>query len=503
MDAEQPGRARRVLVAQAYFLKFDPKLEQAGQPLPPLGSLIAAAVLRQRGFDVRFFDSMLASSEKECASAMDREKPDAFVIFEDSFNYLTKMCLERMREAAVRMIGMARARNIEVVVSGSDASDDPGFFLNAGASAVAVGEGEYAVADWLSAPGRSVSIAGIKTLGTDGSVMSGPPRPPLRDLDSIPSPTWDLIDIEAYRRVWASGQRPFTLPLATSRGCPFHCNWCAKPIWGQRYAAMSPGRAAAEVLALKRLGAVRINVLDDIFGLRPGWMEEFGAELQRLDCVLPFKCLSRADLLNQRAVKALSVAGCDMVWIGAESGSQKILDAMEKGTTVEEIRGARERLEAVSIRVGFFLQFGYPGEDDADIAATLKLLDEAHPDDIGISVSYPLPGTKFYERVRTEMDRATHWRDSGDLAMLFRNAHGTRYYRALHAYAHARFRLSLTLRDDQRKPFDRALRVAWYSVRRLMTRASLALAARERVPTRPLPPQLSREGAATPSGSAS
>lgn len=502
MSPERPGRARRVLVAQAYFLKFDPKLEHAGQPLPPLGSLIAAAVLRERGFDVRFFDSMLASSEEECALAMDHEKPDTLVIFEDSFNYLTKMCLERMREAAARMIVMAKARDIEVVVSGSDPSDDPGFFLGAGASAVAVGEGEYAVADWLSAPRRSVEIAGIKTLGTDGSVMSGPPRPPVRDLDSIPSPAWDLINIEAYRRVWASSRRPFTLPLATSRGCPFHCNWCAKPIWGQRYAAMSPARAARDVLALKRLGAARINVLDDIFGLKPGWLEEFGAELARLDCVVPFRCLSRADLLNQRAVTALSRAGCEMVWIGAESGSQKILDAMEKGTTVEEIRGARERLGAKSIKVGFFLQFGYPGEDDTDVAATLKLMDEAHPDDIGISVSYPLPGTRFYERVRTEMDLATHWRDSSDLAMLFHNAHGTRYYRALHAYAHARFRLALMLRDDQRKPFDRALRVAWYGVRRVMTRASLALAARERVRTRPLAPQLSRERAATPSESA-
>jgi anaerobic magnesium-protoporphyrin IX monomethyl ester cyclase len=434
---------------------------------------------------------------------MDREQPGTLVLFEDNFNYLTKMCLARMREAAVRMIGMARARGIDTIVAGSDPSDDPGFFLRAGASAVAVGEGEFAVADWLLSPREAAStIPGIATLLADGTVASTPARGPIRDVDSLPSPAWDLIDVDAYRRVWATKDAPLCLPLATSRGCPFHCNWCAKPIWGQRYNAMSPARAAREVLALKQLGARAVDVLDDIFGLKPGWMEEFAAELMRLDCVLPFKCLSRADLLTERAVQALARAGCRMVWIGAESGSQKILDAMEKGTTVEEIKGAAARLRAHGLKVGFFLQFGYPGETEQDVQATLKLMDDVLPDDIGISVSYPLPGTRFFSRVKSEMNEATHWRDSSDLAMLFDRPHGTRYYRRLHAYAHARFRLARALRSPGGGLPRRSVRVVWYGVRRLLSRAGLALAARERVPTRLLSPELSREHAATPTGQA-
>lgn len=469
--------------------------------MPPLGSLVCAAVLRERGFDVRFFDAMLASSEDDCGRALDRDRPDALVIFEDSFNYLTKMCLERMREAAVRMIALARSRGIDVVVAGSDASDDPGFFLRAGASAVAAGEAEFAVADWLGSPDAAPrSIPGIISAGPDGVMQAGASRSPVSDLDSIPSPAWDLIDLAPYRRIWARGRRKFSLPLATSRGCPFHCNWCAKPIWGQRYNALSPARAAGEVAALKRLGAGHVNVLDDIFGLKPGWLEAFGAELAAREATLPFKCLSRADLLDERTVAALRRAGCETVWIGAESGSQPILDAMEKGVTVEEIRAAAARLRAAGIKPAFFLQFGYVGETEEDIRSTLKLVEEALPDDIGISVAYPLPGTRFHARVKDAMAGAAHWRDSSDLAMLFGGQQSTPYYRWLHAHTHARFRLARALRTREQPAWRRLLRVLRHGTLRALTAAGLALASRARVQVRGFSPELSREMAATPAG---
>jgi anaerobic magnesium-protoporphyrin IX monomethyl ester cyclase len=354
------------------------------------------------------------------------------------------------------------------------------------------------VAEWLDAvnpaPG---SIPGVVTKG-GGGLEVGAPRPPVTHVDSFPAPAWDLIDLEAYRRVWAERHPHFSLPLATSRGCPFHCNWCAKPIWGQRYNAMSPARAAREVESLKGLGATHVNVLDDIFGLPPGWMEEFGAELRRRNAILPFKCLSRADLLNERMVSALAAAGCERVWIGAESGSQKILDAMEKGTTVEEIREAAARLRAAGIEPALFLQFGYVGETEEDVRATLALVDDVLPDDIGISVSYPLPGTRFHARVKDEIGKSAHWRDSSDLAMLFSGQHSTPYYRWLHAHAHARFRLSRALRATGLPRWRRALDAARYLVTRGVTAIGLAVASRDRIQIRPISPELSRESAATP-----
>jgi radical SAM superfamily enzyme YgiQ (UPF0313 family) len=337
--------------------------------------------------------------------------------------------------------------------------------------------------------------------GPGGFTVAGPPRPPVTDLDSIPSPAWDLLDVEAYRRIWQRRHRRFSLPLATSRGCPFHCNWCAKPIWGQRYNAMSPGRAAREVASLKRLGATHDNVLDDILGLKPGWIEEFGAELLRLDATLPFKCLSRADLLSERTVAALAAAGCETVWIGAESGSQKILDAMEKGTTVEEIRSAVARLRSAGIKAALFLQFGYVGETQEDVRATWKLVDDVLPDDIGISVSYPLPGTRFHARVKDAMGGSAHWRDSSDLAMLFAGQQTTPYYRRLHAHTHARFRLARALRVDEQRPLRRALMILRHGTMRAITAAALGIAARARVQVRPLAPELSRDLAAIPARS--
>ena len=231
--------------------------------------------------------------------------------------------------------------------------------------------------------------------------------------------------------------------MATTRGCPFHCNWCAKPIWGQRYAVRSPENVAAELAWLR--AAYRpdhISFVDDIFGLRPGWTRSFADVVRAAGTVTPFKCLSRADLLlRDGEVDALRAAGCEMVWMGAESGSQKILDAMEKGTQVEQIVEAAARLRAAGIKVGFFLQFGYPGEGPEDIEATRRLVRRCQPDDIGISVSYPLPGTGFYERVRAELGAKQNWVDSGDLAMLYRGPYSTRFYRRLHGVVHKEFRL--------------------------------------------------------------
>jgi len=230
--------------------------------------------------------------------------------------------------------------------------------------------------------------------------------------------------------------------MVTTRGCPYHCNWCAKPIWGQRYNSRSPENVAAEMKWLKETFAPdHIWFADDILGLKPNWIEKFASLLHEADAVIPFKCLQRADLVNEKTAPALAQAGCKTVWLGAESGSQTILDAMDKGDTVADIYTAAQLLQANGIEVGFFLQFGYPGETWEDIQKTLKMVRECAPDDIGISVSYPLPGTKFFERVKLELGEKQNWVDSQDLAMLYRGPFPTEFYRRLHTRVHHEFRM--------------------------------------------------------------
>jgi len=446
-----------ILLGQSYYLRFDPKLWRAMQPYPPLGTLYAASYLRQNGYDVALFDAMLAESEDEWAIALDQHRPQYAILYEDNFNYLSKMCLLRMREAAFKMIQMAKSRGSTVILCGADATDHYSIYLERGADYCLLGEGEETLIellDHLSAGRESEAsqIAGVVSSrmlvlsGVEGSQVTR--RLDISNLDKLPFPAWDLVDVEKYRSIWMKRNGYFSMNMVTTRGCPYHCNWCAKPIWGQRYNSRSPENVVAEMKWLKENYAPdHIWFADDILGLKPGWIEKFAALLREADAAIPFKCLQRADLVNEKIAAALAKAGCKTVWIGAESGSQKILDAMDKGDTVEDIYNAASLLRLNGIEVGFFLQFGYPGETWEDVRQTLKMVRECAPDDIGISVSYPLPGTKFFERVKLELGEKQNWVDSDDLAMLYRGPFPTEFYRILHGRVHYEFRTRKALRQ--------------------------------------------------------
>jgi anaerobic magnesium-protoporphyrin IX monomethyl ester cyclase len=439
----------QILLGQSYYLRFDPKLWRAMQPYPPLGTLYAASYLRQHGYEVALFDAMLAESEEEWGRALDEYKPQYAIIYEDNFNYLSKMCLLRMREAAFKMIDLAKERACTVILCGADATDHYAEYLAHGADYCLLGEGEETLIELLSqlSRGRAAEAEQIIGLMSRNTLMASR-RPDITDLDKLPFPAWDLVDIEKYRSIWMKRHGYFSMNMVTTRGCPYHCNWCAKPIWGQRYNSRSAENVAAEMKWIRENFAPdHIWFADDILGLKPGWIEKFAALLQEADASIPFKCLQRADLVNEKTASALAKAGCKTVWIGAESGSQKVLDAMEKGDQVGDIYNAARLLHQHGIEVGFFLQFGYPGEMWEDVQKTLKMVRECAPDDIGISVSYPLPGTKFFERVKMELGDKQNWVDSDDLAMLYRGPFPTGFYRVLHGRVHYEFRTRKALRQ--------------------------------------------------------
>ena len=449
-----------VLIGQSYFLRFDPKLWGAMQPYPPLGSLYAASWLRAKGHSVAFFDAMLAESEQDWSQALQGSRAPVAILYEDNFNYLSKMCLLRMRQAAFTMIEMARAKGCTVIVAGSDATDHASLYLDHGADFALLGEGEETLGQLMEHLGGAArpleEITGLawREDGPSASrLRANPRRAPLRDLDSLPFPAWDLVEMEKYRQIWLRRHGYFSLNMVTTRGCPYHCNWCAKPIWGQRYNVRSPQNVADELAHLQQaFGPDHIWFMDDILGLKPGWIEEYADLVEERSLRIPFKSLNRADLvLRGEAVDALHRAGARTVWIGAESGSQRILDAMEKGTRVEQVYEAASRLREAGIEVAFFIQFGYPGETRRDIDLTLKMIRECQPDDIGISVSYPLPGTRFFEAVKTQLGLQRQWMDSSDLAMLYRGPFDTGFYRKLHAYVHREFRARGAWRELRRR----------------------------------------------------
>lgn len=415
-------------------------------PYAPLGSLYAAEVLRRGGYGVAFFDSMLASSEAEILPLLKQHSPKYVVIYDDDFNYLTKMCLSRMREAAFRISELASSIGSTVVVHGSDSADHSGEYLKHGASFVIRGEGEFTLLELIDSLSKKssrppTSIAGLIS-GANAFPNAGP-REVITDLDMLPFPARDLVDIGRYRQSWLRHHGYFSMNMVTTRGCPFHCNWCAKPIYGQVYHSRSPENVVDEMLQIRsEYKPDHLWFCDDIFGLKPGWVPHFADIVTSRNARIPFKCLSRADLLlRDETIRHLARSGCKTVWIGAESGSQKILDAMEKGTTVEQIRQSSKLLRRNGIQIGFFLQYGYPGETISDIEATLAMVQECMPDEIGISVSYPLPGTRFYENVRRQLGEKQNWTDSQDLALMFQGTFIPDFYRTLHRVTHKKFRV--------------------------------------------------------------
>jgi len=435
----------KVLISHSYFLFLDAKEAAAGKPYPPLASITLVSWLKQElGIDAVFHDVMFDRDTNGLIEAIRREKPDVFILYDDDFNFLTKMCLQNMREAIYEVM-----QNVEkpglFFAHGSDASDQADEYLRAGFDVIVNRNAEKTIVELLSAlkadgklPDLN-SVDGINFLHENELIS----RPQIRKnlpLENAPQPAWHSISIEPYRQMWQASQGYFSLNVSTSHGCPFRCNWCAKPLYGRTYKSIVPERVAEEFRVLQHdLKADMLWITDDIFALQKGWLGELATYLDAKNVHISYKCQNRADLITEELAADLQRTGCKEVWLGVESGSQKILDAMDKDETVETIKTANRILKRHGIEVGFFLQYGYTGEDYADIQKTLQLVRECLPEHIGISVSYPLKDTPFYERVAEQMGEKKNWSDSGDLAMMFTGKYHPDFYRALHQYTHHYF----------------------------------------------------------------
>jgi anaerobic magnesium-protoporphyrin IX monomethyl ester cyclase len=469
-----------ILIGHSYFLRFDRKQRERAKPYPPLATLQVAGLLQRSGHTVALFDAMLAEDLRDYRRKLQAARPQLLLLYEDNFNFLSKMCLGKMRGAACEMIAIARSAGVRVIAAGADVSDAPDLYLRAGADLVLLGEGLSALESLLPrldacpqahAHELAQGVAGVAWLAA-GELRAnrGGQAPQAARSDELPA--WDLVDMERYRSVWLEAHGYFSLNMAASRGCPFRCTWCAKPIWGNRYLQREPAAVAREMAHLKRAFRVdHVWFADDIFGLRVDWVDEFACAVRAENGSVPFTIQTRADLVSERMAAALRAAGCREAWIGAESGSQRVLDAMHKGTEIGEIHLARARLKAVGIRVGFFIQLGYLGEQLPDILATRELLEAALPDDVGVSVSYPLPGTRFYELVKAQLGSKTHWQESNDLDMMFHGTYTSDFYRAIRNLLHERVSLE-TLNAP-------AHTVRYRRGRRLLERRWRALMARE------------------------
>ncbi|MGN6566391.1 MAG: B12-binding domain-containing radical SAM protein, partial [Flavipsychrobacter sp.] len=305
---------KKILFSHSYFLRFDPKQWEIGQPYAPLGTLYAAAYMRANGYEVLLFDTMFSYGPDEIIAYLQDYKPDYLVLYDDGFNYLTKMCLTNMREAAFRMSKLAKQYGCQVIVSSSDSTDHYKEYLNEGADFVLIGEAEFTLYELIDSLDNGMPFEQIQGLAykSDYDYIKTARRSVIRELDSLPMPAWDLVDMAPYKKCWETHAGYFSMNMGTTRGCPFKCNWCAKPIYGNRYNSRSPENVVAELKYLKeKFEFDHIWFCDDIFGLKPGWVKEFAALVEKAQLKFRFKIQSRADLLLEAdTIEALAIAGC-------------------------------------------------------------------------------------------------------------------------------------------------------------------------------------------------
>lgn len=326
---------------------------------------------------------------------------------------------------------------------------------------------------------RLEEVPGLRLRGPDGRVVATAPRPFITDLDRLPFPARELVDLDAYRRTWRKAHGYWSVSIINTRGCPYACAWCQKAVFGRTHRSRSPANSAEEMRQIKQTyNPDFLRVVDDITGVNRRWVLEWRDEVLARDAVIPFECLTRVNLATEEMMRALKEMGCRRVYFGAESGSQKVLDAMKKGIRVRQIYEAAALCKGLGIETYFFMMVGYPGEDLEDLELSVKLLRETLPDIFSTTIAYPLPGTPFYEQVRERLMFDSEWNIDWDYTaqnrLLFRREkYDTRFYRWVIRWFQKEWE-DARLRAGWRPPFWRRLRV-WVGLH--LTRLMLRLLA--------------------------
>lgn len=411
----------RILLTHGYFLHDDPKERQIMKPYAPLGLLYLSSHLRRQGIEAEIYDSTFGSRQ-ELANLLCQGESGVLGIYA---NLLT-------RPNVLPIISQARAAGWSVVLGGPEPANYPAEYLGAGADAIVAGEGEIAFESLLRTDMNRAqwdSVPGILFRAADGSVVRTSPAPLIRDLDAQPWPDRESIDIDQYLRVWREHHGMGSVSLITARGCPYHCAWCSHSVFGKTHRRRSPYAVVDEVeWILDRYHPDMLWLADDVFTIHHGWIAKYAAEMKRRGLRIPFECITRADRLNPEMAGTLAELGCFRVWVGSESGSQRILDAMQRGVTVAQVRSAVALLKQHGIQTGMFLMWGYEGEQLEDIEATVEHVKQCRPDVFFTTVSYPIKGTPYYQEVESRLVHIQGWNGGTDRDFQIRGRHSRRFY---------------------------------------------------------------------------
>jgi anaerobic magnesium-protoporphyrin IX monomethyl ester cyclase len=432
-----------LLLTHGYFLFDDAKELQIMKPYPPLGILYISSHLRRKGFQVQVFDSTFSSRE-QLFNVLRQGPPAVLGVYA---NLMT-------RSNVTEILRVAKESGWQTVAGGPEPSAYIPEYLNAGADVVVIGEGEVTLEELIQVlrvgSWESLNrVNGIAFRNPDGTIIQTKPREQLSDIDSQPWPDREAIDMGKYVATWRKHHGMGSVSLITARGCPYHCRWCSHEVFGKTHRRRKPASVADELeWLLGRYQPDMAWMADDVFTIHPGWLSQYAQELKRRRLQLPFECISRADRLNPGVIETLAEMGCFRVWIGSESGSQRVLDAMQRGVTVEQVQSAITLCRSRGIQTGMFLMWGYEGEELEDIEATVQHVKRTNPDIFFTTVAYPIKGTPYFAEVAGRVEALKPWKVSSDREVRIRGRHSRSFY----SFADRLLRSEVELEKTQAKP---------------------------------------------------
>jgi len=414
-----------LLLTHGYFLADDEKERQIMKPYPPLGLLYLSAYLKRAGFSVEVFDSTF------------RERAELAARFAATPGGVVGIYTNLMtRRSVLEIVRAARRHGWTVILGGPESANYTAEYLDAGASVIVVGEGELTLTDLVPALARRGAhrlheVNGIAFRDETGAIVRTAERAKIPDLDTLPWPDREAIDHQLYLDAWKTHHGASSINLITARGCPYKCNWCSHAVYGFTHRRRSPVQVADELQwIVERYAPDQVWYADDVFTISHPWLMTYSAELRRRGIHRPFETITRADRLQSEAAAAeLSALGCYRIWIGSESGSQRILDAMQRGVKVEQVRRACTLAHQHGIQVGMFLMWGYEGEELEDIAATVEHVKVTNPDIFFTTVSYPIKGTGYFDKVQDRVQSPIAWAEGSDRDYVIAGRRGKDYYK--------------------------------------------------------------------------
>ena len=412
-----------ILLTHAYYLSSDPKEQKIMKPYPPLGLLYVSGYLLSKNIANDVFDSTF-SSKAEQLDFIEEKQPKIIAIYT---NLMTKIEVVKL----IQILKTERFGFPKVILGGPDVTFNIANYLNTGADFLIIGEGEettYELYQTLLHGGDFSTINGIAFLD-NGSIIQTPARIKFKELDELPLPNRDAIPNQKYLDTWKLNHGESSMTISTQRGCPYTCKWCSTAVYGQSYRRRPAHLVAQEMKMLKeKYNPDAIWFVDDVFTISHKWLTAFHEEVVKQNAQIRFECITRAERLNEEILRLLKEAGCFRIWIGAESGSQKIIDLMDRRVDVNHVKKMIQDTNALGIETGTFIMLGYPGEDEKDITETIQYLKDANPTQYTITIAYPIKGTSLYDEIEKNITDQPDWSTSTDRQIDFKRKYSRKYY---------------------------------------------------------------------------